>query len=600
VYLKVSLIMEQIANIFDYITTEEASMDMPVHPIDGMDFNFHEHVRTTVLYKNSVYTEESSEDRPFKNITRPMLNLQYRAEGFDVKDIDIYVDNKDKYFMSFLIRKFHETWALENKMDTFIDNLVESYVDFGGALISNINENLRVRKLQSIAFCDQTNLLGGPIGFKDYYSPLDIKDMEKFGWGNPSNGATATIDEVIGLADTYKQQDDDMAQSETSGKNIEIYEVHGQFPDYFLGGDSEDYTQQMHIITLYTDPNGKRQGITLYAGREKEGLFKVILRDEIFGRALGLGGGEELVQSQVWTNYDIIRINQMLDGAAKVIYKTTDDAFANRNKIKDMKNEEVVTLAENTDIGQMDTTPRNITLFENSIRQWEDHARLMASANESILGEQPKSGTPFALQELVTAESHSLHDYRKGKISTFLEEIYRDWVIPKMAKEVVKGKEFMADLSLDELQKVAEEVTNYYTNKFVINEILDGRIPEGVEQFREKFKADFSKDSKKFLKILKDEFNKSPFGVKINIVGKQKYLAGMAYKLSNVFRTVVGNPQVLQDNNMAKLFNEILESSGLSPINFTVNPVQQLQQPQQPQRVEENLVQNPKLVPQTV
>jgi hypothetical protein len=38
---------------------------------------------------------------------------------------------------------------------------------------------------------------------------------------------------------------------------------------------------------------------------------------------------------------------------------------------------------------------------------------------------------------------------------------------------------------------------------------------------------------------------------------------------------VIVNPQVLQDPNAKKAFNEILEYSGLNPINFKVSTIQQ-------------------------
>src|SRR3990167_3361473 len=119
----------------------------------------------------------------------------------------------------------------------------------------------------------------------------------------------------------------------------------------------------------------------------------------------------------------------MLDAAAKIVYKTTDPAFANRNKTRNLVNEEILVLADGKDIGQIDNYPRNIAIFEKSVNEWEAHARSMGSAQEAITGDEPPAGTPFKSVEFQASESHSLHECRKGKLATFLDEVYQDWII---------------------------------------------------------------------------------------------------------------------------------------------------------------------------
>src|SRR3990167_635946 len=98
--------------IYQLIKSEEENFKLPIQIADNWDWNLPEHARKSLLYKNSQYTKGTA-DRPFKNITRPILNLQYRAEGFDVKDILLYVDDVKNYYKSLLLRKYHERWARE-------------------------------------------------------------------------------------------------------------------------------------------------------------------------------------------------------------------------------------------------------------------------------------------------------------------------------------------------------------------------------------------------------------------------------------------------------------------------------------------------------
>lgn len=587
---------EQAQDIYSYITQEESGYLLPITVIEGYEWNMKQHIKLSTLYKHSELESGkltgTADEKPVKNIVRPILNVQYRSEGFDVKDIDLFVDSADEYYKSFLVRKYHDKWARENSMDTFIDDMVESYVDFGGALIKDAGDFPEVVQLQSLAFCDQTDILSGPLAIKHFFSPDQLLDMESRGWGNTDNGATATLDEVIVFSEASKRRDKNAGKNKTPGKYVEVYEVHGTLPESFLkkDGDSTKYVSQLQIVTFYSDDKGNKKGLTLFKGKEKESSFKFIARDKVFGRALGFGGVEELFEAQIWVNNDQIRIKDMLDAASKIVFQTTDDAYATRNNLADMDNMEITVLKQDTTLSQVNTTPVNITVFNNSVLEWEQHAMQMGSANEAVLGESPKSGTPFALQQLVTNENKSLHIYRQGKLATFTDEIYRDWVIPRyLIKDITKGQEFIATLSLDELETVADNLMTVRGNELIKEKILKGeRFEVGeIEAFKQLTKERFVKgDGKKFIKILKDELKKSPINVHTNIVGKQKYQAQMTEKVVNVFRQIIATPEVLQNPAMAKIFNDILESSGMSPINFAAltTPRQPDEQPQPTQR----------------
>src|SRR3990167_2680237 len=254
-------------NIHEYIKAEESAFDQDVFPIEGWAWNLKKHVRLTTLYKNSQTSSKNDGFTPIKNIIKPLLMLQYFSEGFDVKDIQLFVDDSKKYFKSLLVRKFHEKWARENGIDTVIDEMVESYVDFGGALLKDVNDvKPEVVPLQSLAFCDQTDILSGPIGIKHYYSPDQLKEFESKGWGSKKNGADMSIDDLLVLAQDYKDANQSQGQkSKTPGKYAEVYEVHGQFPKSFRTGkheDSEKYEGQLHIVAFYQGDCGTGNYVT--------------------------------------------------------------------------------------------------------------------------------------------------------------------------------------------------------------------------------------------------------------------------------------------------------------------------------------------------
>jgi len=576
--------------LYDYVKNQESVYQRPIFLEDGWSWSMKNHLRRSYLYKNSQFEERNGDrdKRPFKNIVRAILNIHYRTEGFDVKDIEIYVNSPDIYWKSFLIKKFHDQWALDNELDTWIDEVVESYVDYGGVLVKNVKgARPEVVSLRSLAFCDQTDLLSGPFAIKHYFSPQQLREMADKGWGQASNNATIGLETLIFLSEHNKAKDKQNNPNETPGKYIEVYEVHGTFPNKMLSGDEEDdkddkYTNQIHIVAYYKDSNDKERGVTLFASKEPKLPFKYLSRDNVDGRALGFGGVEELFEAQTWTNQAEIEIMEMLGLASKILFKTNDPSFKTRNQINDTDNGEILTLQEGRDINQLDTTPRNLAVFNDAMDRWQAHAQQLGAAGEPLLGESPSSGTPFKLFEAQLIEGKSLHQWRQGKIASFVDEVYRDWILPMIAREITKDNEFLSELSGEEFIKLTEDVADNRAKRERIEQVLNGELPEDLEILRQKKRDDFSrKGNKRFLRILKDEFKGKPLKVMTNIKGKQKDLALMTDKLVNLVRQFIATPQLRQDPELVKMLNRILEGSGISPMMLSSAPPPQAQQAQQ-------------------
>src|SRR3990167_2232137 len=79
-------------------------------------------------------------------------------------------------------------------------------------------------------------------------------------------------------------------------------------------------------------------------------------------------------------------------------------------------------------------------------------------------------------------------------------------------------------------------------------------------------------ENKQILEILKDEFKDIGIKIDINIAGKQKNLIALTDKIFSIFQFAFANPQgfqqVMQIPGMSKSFNDILEFSGLNPVDF--------------------------------
>jgi hypothetical protein len=579
-------------DIFTYIETQESAFKKPINLANGWPWNMKDHIELSYLYNNSQLKQGKGEFTPVKNITRPILNLQHRAEDIELTDVQLYVDEPDNTHLSFLVKKYHdEVFVRDNDLDTFFDELNVSRIDYGGGLSKLTSKGREVVPLQSIAFCDQTDILSGPIGIKHFFSPDQLQDMGEKGWGNAKNGATATIAEAITLAQEYKKEAQSDSVSDTPGKYVEVYEVHGSFPKRFI--DPEDksgtFSRQIHIVCFYQKTDSNKGNIVLYKAEESTNPFKLIKRDPVYGRALGFGGAEELFEAQVWVNYDMIRMQSMLDAAAITVMITQDPTLAAKHPggLKDMNNMEFIEEAVNGNTRQLDTFPRNLALFEKSIAEWEAHAKDIGASQDPLQGKEPTAGTPFSSLQAQIQQGMGLHEYRKGQYARHIEEIYEDDYIPKIIKEITKGSKFLAELTLDEVKFVAESMADNMANARIKEMILAGKMvtPEEQKLLTDTFKENFQKKgSKHFIEILKGEFKDKALKVKVTVNKKSKNLSQMTDKITNIFRFVFANPQgfaqVMQIPGMARSFSEMLEYSGMSPVDFSNIDKLAISQPQ--------------------
>lgn len=563
------------ADVFDFILSKEEEYNRPIKLPTGKMWSMKDHVNRSTLYRDSDIVGEKDKFTPIKNITRPILNLQYRTEDIDVKDVDIYVDDKDHFHLSFLVKKYHDdVFVQEHDLDTFFDQLNQSRIDFGAGLSKSLSEGRECVPIQSIAFCDQHDILSRPIALKHNFAPDELLEMAKVGWGKSENGATATLQETITLVRENQRPD-------VSDGDIEIYELHGTVPKRFADAydDSNEYETRLFIVALYQKKDSdSKAGIILFTKKEDTSPFKLIKRDPIYGRALGFGGAEELFEDQLWTNYAQRRKLDMMDSASKTVLGAIGPesaTIATKNNLNDIDNNEILDLG-NSDLKQIDTFPRNFRLFDNFVQEMETHAQTMGAAQDPIQGAEPQSGTPFASLQAQIQQSMGLHDYRRGQFAKHIEDLYREDFIPMIVKKITKGATFLSTLSLDELQYVTEALVRNKANDFAKDRILSGQLvtEEEVEAFKQKATDDFKeKGNKHFIEILKGEFKDMPLSVKVSVAGKSKNLGKAMDVITGVWRFAVSNidgfMMLMQIKGFGSSFNQIMEYAGLSPVDFS-------------------------------
>lgn len=562
-------------NVFDYIKTEEAKWRTDRVPLtNSKDWNMYEHIQRCTNVSNAWYHQGQNDGlRPYDDIVTPIINVAFRSEGFDVKDIVPYVNDINESYKSFLIKKLHPQWARKNQLDTLIDDVVETSIIYDLVLMKNIN-NVRpeVVDLKTLAFCDQTDVMAGPIAIKHNMTPADL--MEYAGkWDADKIDLAIELSKYEKMVATANDQ-----VVKTPGKYIEVYELRGSLPEYWMDeqGSRNKFTPQMWIVCYYKDKDGNNQGITLYKGKDKplSENFKALKIDRIRskGRACGRSIVETLFEPQVWNNYSAIKIKGLLDSAI-TIFQTDSEEYKGQ-KLTELKNNTILGHEQGKPITKVDGQVQNVSLFTGQQQKLTSDARILGSASEGSLGMNPVSGTPFALQNLIVQEGQGIHQYRQGKIATFFADVlYPDWILPYIVAEINEGKKFSEELSLDEMIEVGGIITENKLNTKIKETILEGKIvtPEMEDNLKKFYTDEFNRGgNRKFFESVKDELKSIPVTVFVNIKSKQRYMAQNADKITNILREVMRNPMAFkQIPGIGRAFNQVLEESGLSPIDFS-------------------------------
>ena len=569
-------------DVFEYIKSKENDYRTVRIPLtNSKDWNMYEHIQRCKNVANAWYHQGANDGkRPYDDIVTPIVDVAIRSEGFDVKDIVPYVNDAQNYYKSFLIKKYHPQWARKNELDTFIDEVVENSVIFDLALIKNLNQvRPEVVDLTTIAFCNQINVMLGPICLKHSMSVAEIVE-QKGKWDSDK------IDQAILMSsEEMKVAIANDQQTKLPSKNIEVYELRGDLPELWIDetGEMHKYVPQMQIVCYYNDKEGNRKGITLFKGKDKplSDNFKALKIDSVRseGRACGRSVVERLFEPQVWNNYSGIKIKEMLDSALN-IFQTDSEEYKGQ-KLSSLKTNTVLGHETNKPITKVNGDLQNLTAFTNHQIKQQNSARELGSASEASLGKNPVSGTPFALQNLIVQEGQGMHDYRQGKIATFFADVlYRDWILGYLVKDMNKGKKFSEELTFEEMQELVKIVSENEANQTIKQMIIEGKeVNDEVKAQITKIKKDafFAGGTRRFFETLENELKDLPVDVFVNISGKQKRMAENADKISNLITKFLQAGVPLQ--NLTTQINELLENSDMSPINFpdVITPPEQTQ-----------------------
>ena len=546
--------------------------------------------------------------KPFFNVTVGKRNIATRATDIDRKDITMQAPDSDEYFRSFVASKFNHQLMKKMKMQDYLNDWGEALPTYG-SVITKVVENkggLHISVCDWMTtVCDPVDFESAPVIEKLSLTPAEMREKVSEGWD---------IDQIEELIEAKLEP-----RTNLKGKTvyqepnfITVYEVHGRLPSAYLlknprAKDWKTYKRQMQVIGMH-ELKDDRMDFTLYKGKESKNPYSISHWKKTAGRTQGVGVVEDMFEPQIWTNYSVKQMKDQLDLASKTIYQTSDGNFAARNVLTNLQNGDFLIHAANSPVTPINVAPQGFESLQNLTMSWKQIGEDITSTPDAISGNTMPSGTAFRQVAMLNTEAHSYFDYITENKGNYLEDLYREYIIPYIIKQLDTADEIVAILSTEEIDWYDNACADRAEHDEIVKQTLAGNpvSPIQIAPIRQQKLADLKKTgAKRYLNPGKKGTWKSYFKgfewvADINITGESQDKKTAIDTLFNALQLVATNPTILQNPATKGIFMQLLETSGvMSPLQMETAgapqpsaPMQQ-PQPQQGQQPQQGNLQTP-------
>jgi len=412
---------------------------------EHVQFSPKENIDKIEAYLNSKHVSGEKDslgrDKPFFNIVTAASNVWYRATDIDRSNIRIKSTKSSAHTTAMLANAKSKEWMRKANFGVWLNDwgltmarygsAVSKFVEQDGKLIAKVVPWNRL-------IVDAIDFDNNPVIEKHYWTPAQLRKNKLF-----------EADQVESLIEHAKKARETVGGDKSDNKNdyIEVYELHGELPKSLLTGkesDEEIYVQQVHICAFDTTEDGDYLDFTLYKGQEKNPyhIAHLIKQD---GRVMSIGAVEHLFEAQWMVNHNEKAIKDHLELASKMVFQTSDPAYQGKNT-GDLDNGTILYHEMNQPLTQLANTSHDIGSLQNSKVDWQNQGNDIVSTPDAARGVTPPSGTALGTVQITTAQGLSLFELMAENKGLALEEIWREFVIPNIKKQLDTKEEIVATL----------------------------------------------------------------------------------------------------------------------------------------------------------
>lgn len=545
-----------------------------------------EDIDTTEAYLNSKHisgdTDYLGREKPFFNIVTAARNIWYRATDIDRKNITIRATKDGDQIKSLLATIKFQDWMKRSGFGKFLNDWGLTLSSHGSAVVEFVEQGgeLKCSVLNwNDIIVDAVDFEANPVIKRLWYTPAQLKMKKEYN--------QEMVDQLIDSTTTRKTMEG--TKKDNKADFIEVFEVHGKLPLYYLtekDSDKDEYVQQIHVLSFNAKNNDSTgfSDYTLYSGKLSKSphmLTHLIKKD---GQTYSGGAVKAIFEAQWMVNHTQKMIKDQLELASKIVFQTSDGSLGGANILSDIENGDILNHKQGEPLTMLNNKP-DIAAMQAFQGAWQNAAAQINGISEAMMGENPPAGSAWRQTQALLQESHSLFEIMRENKGLYIEEMLREYVIPYFKKQLNNSDEISAIL---EDWQIKEIDSRYIPNEAIrrINDkkkqtILSGQIydptQEGVDlQTAMSELQSGLRGNQRFIKpsdiedvTWKEVFKDLEWDLDIDVTGESKDVQGALATLTTVLQTLAGNPAVVQDPNIKLVFNKILSlAGGISPLEM--------------------------------
>lgn len=572
--------------------------------VEGLQFHMYETIREAEFFTSGHYItgdyDEHGDLKPFADICTRLLENQRTAEEIDTSDLDISTDDPDYYTRAMFVSKFNQDWLAKHNMGKKINEAIETRGKYGGLLVKVLEDeddiNLDIVDWNSFTG-DVQDLQHGIKVVNHFYTPSQlIKEGKDRGWD------MKMVTEAIELYREDELTDSNKEKKETQGEYIHIREVTGDLPETLLDEDADEYSyaQQIHYIAgaEIRNDDGESKGVTLFSAKLKQSPYYYLPYKKRGGneRLLGIGVVERAKHGQVQTNRAAQQYKRSMDFASTHVLQSASKNLKGKNVLHEMKTGAIVYHDDAKPLTGVDMSPQALQYLDSYLAQWQNIVDRATGTNAIATGagEQLPSSLTYRLGAILDQNSQSSFDLRREEFDIFLNQIYTERIIPFFIKQMRKEKQLKLKFNPEEIKQLDQDVQVYKADQEILDNYFSGvydnlppmmkfiamdedrtAIMQGIDMQLKK-----QKNRRTITDFPDGYWDEVAEKLYVTLTNERRKKGVVLESLNNVMiQYLQYKPQLDADPEARKLFNQIVETAGLEPIDFSNTAPAQQQSP---------------------
>lgn len=508
---------------------------------EGYSFSQYSLVKRIVLYENRHYpkgkVDKQGNYKYWFDIITPRIDAEVKNIDFDTSNIEVYSPRKIDELPAIITNLKIKEWLRENGQAEEINSAIEEGAGWGNIVWKKTKEGYQRVDLKNFFVINQTAecLDETPVIERHQLTQSDLRAKTDL-WKN--------VDDVIKNcgSDSYSATVRS-TETQTTTPYYEVFERNGEVSEKDLfeaqgqnGGDENKYILAKIIVAAAKGTTGGVEvKYIVFADTLSKMPYKEYHRGRYKGRWMREGLIELLMDVQTRGNEVGNQLARGLEWASKTIFRSSDKLIA-QNITTDMKNGDIL---KSQDLQQV---PVRMEGFDQLAAEWNRIIQLandIANSREVVTGESLPSGTPFRLAGLLNQNANKLFDFIREKLAIPFSEIFEEWIIPQIVKDIKAQDILRITGDSDILERLYMMIADSWYIRNLVN--LPPHGPAEQAAFKDTIMQELKSRSQLLMSELKEVFDDFKPHVSIVITGEQVNLDADLQTIGN-FASLEGDP----------------------------------------------------------